>query len=144
MCGHFKGSMGPTCERGVKQCQASAIALRTSTAPDVSCWAEKFAALSCDTDRSDTSRHIADAAADMSRSVHTGSGTPFGNENALMHGNYSAEAIARKHGFTQLIRLSRSTMAELNKRDYEKATKRTAGVQGVVPSFSYSSATPWS
>ena len=34
-------------------------------------WAERFAALSCDVDRSDTSRHSADAALDMSRSVHS-------------------------------------------------------------------------
>jgi hypothetical protein len=34
-------------------------------------WAEKFAALSCDVDRSDTLRHIADAAPDVSRSVHS-------------------------------------------------------------------------
>jgi hypothetical protein len=34
-------------------------------------WAEKFAALSCDVDRSDTSRHIANAVPDMSRSVHS-------------------------------------------------------------------------
>jgi hypothetical protein len=34
-------------------------------------WAERYAALSCDADRSDRSRHIANAAPNMSRSVHS-------------------------------------------------------------------------
>ena len=34
-------------------------------------WVEKFAALSRDVDRSDTSRHIADPTCDVSRSVHS-------------------------------------------------------------------------
>ena len=45
-----------------------------------------------------------------------GSGAPIGNKNALKHGNYSAEAISRRREFAQLIRLSRATVAELNKR----------------------------
>jgi hypothetical protein len=45
-----------------------------------------------------------------------GSGAPLGNKNALKHGNYSAEAISRRREFAQLIRLSRATVAELNKR----------------------------
>jgi CRP-like cAMP-binding protein len=46
-----------------------------------------------------------------------GSGAPFGNKNALKHGNYSAEAIALRRNFAQLIRLARATLAELKKPD---------------------------
>ena len=45
-------------------------------------WAEKFAALSRDVDRSDTSRHIADAAPDVSRSVHSVTLAPKPEETA--------------------------------------------------------------
>ena len=45
-----------------------------------------------------------------------GSGAPIGNTNALRHGHYIAEAIARRRGLAELIRRSRSTLAELDKR----------------------------
>jgi len=46
-----------------------------------------------------------------------GTGAPVGNKNALRHGYYTAEAIARRRSFRQLIRVSRATQAELNKPD---------------------------
>jgi hypothetical protein len=46
-----------------------------------------------------------------------GSEAPLGNKNALKDGNYSAEAIAGMRGFAELIRLSRATLAELDKRN---------------------------
>jgi hypothetical protein len=45
-----------------------------------------------------------------------GSGAPFGNKNALRHGHYTAEAITRRRGLAELIRQSRATLAELEKR----------------------------
>jgi len=42
-----------------------------------------------------------------------GSGAPVGNKNALRHGHYSAEAIARRRELSVLIRLARDTLAEL-------------------------------
>lgn len=45
-----------------------------------------------------------------------GSGAPTGNKNALRHGHYTAEAIARRRGLAELIRQSRATLAELDKR----------------------------
>jgi uncharacterized protein YjcR len=45
-----------------------------------------------------------------------GSGAPIGNKNAYRHGNYTAEAIAWKRGLAELIRQSRATVAELDKR----------------------------
>jgi glucans biosynthesis protein len=46
-----------------------------------------------------------------------GSGAPFGNKNALKHGNYSTEAIARRRDFAQFIRLARATLVDLKRRD---------------------------
>jgi hypothetical protein len=45
-----------------------------------------------------------------------GSGAPIGNKNALRHGHYAAEAISRRRGLAELIRLSRATLADLEKR----------------------------
>jgi glucans biosynthesis protein len=42
-----------------------------------------------------------------------GSGAPVGNKNALRHGFYSAEAIARRRALSELIRITRNTLAEL-------------------------------
>jgi hypothetical protein len=49
-----------------------------------------------------------------------GSGAPIGNKNALRHGHYTAEAIARRRGLAELIRQSRATLAEL---DFERAVE---------------------
>jgi hypothetical protein len=46
-----------------------------------------------------------------------GSGAPVGNKNAFRHGYYTAEAIAQRRGFSHLIRVSRTTVAKLSKRD---------------------------
>jgi hypothetical protein len=43
----------------------------------------------------------------------SGSGAPIGNQNALRHGHYSAEAIARRRELSELIRTARDTLAEL-------------------------------
>jgi hypothetical protein len=45
-----------------------------------------------------------------------GSGAPIGNKNALRHGHYTAEAIARRRGLDELIKRSRAALAELDKR----------------------------
>ena len=45
-----------------------------------------------------------------------GSGAPIGNQNALRHGHYSAEAIARRRYLSELIGQSRATLVELDKR----------------------------
>ena len=42
-----------------------------------------------------------------------GSGAPTGNANALKHGRYTAEAIARRRQLSELIRMARITLAEL-------------------------------
>jgi glucans biosynthesis protein len=42
-----------------------------------------------------------------------GSGAPVGNKNALRHGYYSAEAIARRRQVSELIRVARDTLASL-------------------------------
>ena len=47
------------------------------------------------------------------RSQQHGSGAPVGNKNALRHGFYSAEAIARRRELSELIRITRNTLAEL-------------------------------
>ena len=36
-----------------------------------------------------------------------------GNKNAFRHGHYSAEAIARRRELSELIRIARDTLAEL-------------------------------
>jgi uncharacterized protein YjcR len=43
----------------------------------------------------------------------SGSGAPIGNQNALRHGHYTAEAIARRRELAELIRMARDTLAEL-------------------------------
>jgi hypothetical protein len=45
-----------------------------------------------------------------------GSGAPFGSTNALRHGQYSAEAIARRRGLAELIRQWLANLAVLDKR----------------------------
>jgi glucans biosynthesis protein len=42
-----------------------------------------------------------------------GSGAPIGNRNALRHGSYTAEAIARRRELSELIRTARDTLAGL-------------------------------
>ena len=42
-----------------------------------------------------------------------GSGAPVGNKNALRHGRYAAEAIARRRYLSDLIRQSRAVIAKL-------------------------------
>jgi hypothetical protein len=44
------------------------------------------------------------------------SGAPTGNTNALKHGRYTAEAIARRRQLSELIRMARVTLAELKER----------------------------
>jgi hypothetical protein len=43
-------------------------------------------------------------------------GAPIGNKNALRHGHYTAEAIARRRGLAELIRMARATLADLEER----------------------------
>jgi hypothetical protein len=45
-----------------------------------------------------------------------GSGAPIGNKNALQHGHYTAEAIARRRQLSALIRMARTTLAEIEER----------------------------
>jgi hypothetical protein len=45
-----------------------------------------------------------------------GSGAPLGNTNALRHGHYTAEAIARRRQLSELIRMARATLAEIDER----------------------------
>jgi glucans biosynthesis protein len=45
-----------------------------------------------------------------------GSGAPLGNTNALRHGHYTAEAIARRRQLSELIRMARATLAEIEER----------------------------
>jgi hypothetical protein len=40
----------------------------------------------------------------------------LGNTNALKHGRYTAEAIARRRQLSELIRMARVTLAELKER----------------------------
>ena len=46
-----------------------------------------------------------------------GSGAPIGNTNARRHGHYTAEAIAERRALAGLIRLSRATLADLDKQE---------------------------
>jgi uncharacterized protein YjcR len=43
-----------------------------------------------------------------------GSGAPIGNKNALRHGHYTAEAIALRRYLSEVIRQSRTILAELD------------------------------
>ena len=45
-----------------------------------------------------------------------GSGAPIGNKNALCHGHYTEEAIARRRELAELIRMARASIAELDER----------------------------
>ena len=45
-----------------------------------------------------------------------GSGAPIGNTNALRHGHYTAQAIARRRQLSELIRTARATLAEIEER----------------------------
>jgi glucans biosynthesis protein len=45
-----------------------------------------------------------------------GSGAPTGNKNALKHGRYGAEAIARRRQLSALIRMARTTLAKIEER----------------------------
>jgi len=47
----------------------------------------------------------------------SGSGAPIGNKNALRRGHYTAEAIARRRELSELIRMARDTLAELENGD---------------------------
>jgi uncharacterized protein (DUF2336 family) len=40
----------------------------------------------------------------------------MGNTNALRHGHYTAEAIARRRELSELIRMARDTLGELEER----------------------------
>lgn len=46
----------------------------------------------------------------------SGSGAQIGNKNALRHGHYTAEAIARRRELAELIRMARASIAELDDR----------------------------
>jgi hypothetical protein len=46
----------------------------------------------------------------------SGSGAPSGNKNAWRHRHYTAEALARRRGPSELIRMARDTLAELEER----------------------------
>jgi hypothetical protein len=43
----------------------------------------------------------------------SGSGAPIGNKNALRHDRYTAEAIARRRELSELIRMARDTLGQL-------------------------------
>src|ERR1700730_16908414 len=45
-----------------------------------------------------------------------GSGAPIDNTNALRHGHYTAEAIARRRQLSELIKMARTTLAEIEER----------------------------
>ena len=45
-----------------------------------------------------------------------GSGAPIGNTNALRHGHYTAEAIARRRQLSELIKMARTTLAKIEER----------------------------
>jgi glucans biosynthesis protein len=45
-----------------------------------------------------------------------GSGAPIGNKDALRHGRYTADAIARRRELSELIRMSRAILAEIEER----------------------------
>jgi hypothetical protein len=45
-----------------------------------------------------------------------GSGAPLGNTNALRHGQYTAEAIARRRQLSELVRMARAALAEIEER----------------------------
>ena len=53
-----------------------------------------------------------------------GSGAPLGNTNALRLGHYTAEAIARRRQLSELIRMARATLAEIEERRYGSAAYR--------------------
>jgi uncharacterized protein YjcR len=42
-----------------------------------------------------------------------GSGAPLGNQNALKHGVYTREAIAKRRQFGELLRQSRALIAKM-------------------------------
>ena len=42
-----------------------------------------------------------------------GSGAPIGNRNALRHGHYTAEAIARRRQLSELIKTARTSLAKI-------------------------------
>jgi uncharacterized protein (DUF2336 family) len=42
-----------------------------------------------------------------------GSGAPIGNRNALRHGHYTAEAIARRRQLSELIKTARTALAKI-------------------------------
>ena len=46
----------------------------------------------------------------------SGSGAPSGNKNAWRHGHYTAEALARRRELSELIRMARDTLVELEQR----------------------------
>ncbi|MGA7867963.1 MAG: HGGxSTG domain-containing protein [Stellaceae bacterium] len=46
----------------------------------------------------------------------TGSGAPIGNINALRHGRYSAEAIARRRQVSELIRMARANLTNIEEQ----------------------------
>src|SRR5262249_40408022 len=64
-------------------CELPMRSTRDSGMAQMSRWAEKFAALSRDRDRSDTLRHIAEAAFDVSRSVHSVARAPKPGETPI-------------------------------------------------------------
>ena len=45
-----------------------------------------------------------------------GSGAPIGNKNALRHGHYAAEAIARRRQLSELLRTARATLTDIVRR----------------------------
>jgi hypothetical protein len=46
----------------------------------------------------------------------TGSGPAIDNKNALRNGQYTSEAMARRRELSELIRMSRATLAKLEER----------------------------
>jgi hypothetical protein len=44
------------------------------------------------------------------------SGAPLGNANALRHGHHTAEGIARRRQLSELIRMARATLTEIEER----------------------------
>jgi uncharacterized protein YjcR len=44
------------------------------------------------------------------------SGAPIGNKNALRHGRYTADAIARRRQLSDLLRQTRAVLAQIDER----------------------------
>lgn len=62
-------------------------------------------------------------------------GAPKGNRNALKHGHYTAEAIARRRDVAALLRSARAAVEELHRRAAVGAEQRACSSLGVADEF---------